>query len=153
MDSPWTATPEEVSRHFSIDPTVGLSSDQVRRHSERYGTNGARWPRITLHAILTDYPYSTKELPEEPGTPIWELILEQFKDQLVIILLASAVISFVLALLEAEKDASPFGAFVEPAVILLILIANAAVGVIQESNAEKAIDVCCVPPRYQGHDR
>ncbi|KAH9967826.1 Ca-transporting ATPase [Russula dissimulans] len=119
MDSPWTATTDDVLRHFDVDPSAGLSSDQVRRHSERYGTN---------------------ELPEEPGTPVWELILEQFKDQLVLILLASAVISFVLALLEHEEDASPFGAFVEPAVILLILIANAAVGVIQETNAEKAID-------------
>ncbi|SRR6266851_4764621 len=144
MDSPWTATPEVVSRHFSVDPSAGLSSDQVALHSERYGTNGARCGHVYL-VRPTDYHYPTKELPEEPGTPIWELILEQFKDQLVIILLASAVISFVLALFEDEEDASPFGAFVEPAVILLILIANAAVGVIQESNAEKAIDVRCVP--------
>ena len=53
-------------------------------------------------------------IAEEPPTPIWELILEQFKDQLVIILLASAGVSFVLALFEEEGG---WTAFVDPAVV------------------------------------
>lgn len=53
-------------------------------------------------------------LPEEPPTPMWELILEQFKDQLVLILLGSAAMSFVLALFEESDD---WTAFVDPAVV------------------------------------
>ncbi|EKM55663.1 uncharacterized protein PHACADRAFT_256444 [Phanerochaete carnosa HHB-10118-sp] len=119
LGEPWTKTPEEIFQHFSVDSTRGLTSDLAAKHAELYGKN---------------------ELPEDPPTPLWELILEQFKDQLVLILLASAVISFVLALLEDNSGASWWSAFVEPLVILLILVANAAVGVIQETSAEKAID-------------
>ncbi|KAF9315633.1 hypothetical protein BG003_002853 [Podila horticola] len=116
MNDSFTRSPKVILDHFKVDPIKGLSPAQVSAGLDKYGKN---------------------ELPEEEPTPLWEMILEQFKDQLVIILLVAAAVSFVLAILEEDNSGT---AFVEPIVILLILIANAAVGVIQESNAEKAIE-------------
>ncbi|KAL7749773.1 hypothetical protein RI367_004649 [Sorochytrium milnesiophthora] len=127
MEDAFVRPAEAVTAHFKVKPDRGLSSAQVHENLHKHGKN---------------------ELPEDPPTPLWKLILEQFQDQLVIILLIAALVSFVLAVLELEEspisgDASDGGvitAFVEPIVILLILIANATVGVIQESNAEQAIE-------------
>ncbi|KAG9323231.1 hypothetical protein KVV02_007963 [Mortierella alpina] len=116
MEEAFTRTSSVILDHFKVDMDKGLTASQVKSGLERHGKN---------------------ELPEEDPTPLWELILEQFKDQLVIILLAAAAISLLLAVLEEDDSGT---AFVEPIVILLILIANAAVGVIQETNAEKAIE-------------
>uniref|UniRef100_A0A8D2NCD7 P-type Ca(2+) transporter n=1 Tax=Zonotrichia albicollis TaxID=44394 RepID=A0A8D2NCD7_ZONAL len=77
-------------------------------------------------------------LPAEEGKSLWELVLEQFEDLLVRILLMAAFLSFILAWFEEGEETTT--AFVEPIVIIMILIANAVVGVWQERNAESAIE-------------
>ncbi|KAG1341808.1 Calcium-transporting ATPase [Cocos nucifera] len=76
-------------------------------------------------------------VPSRQGTPLWKLILKQFDDLLVKILIAAAIISFFLALVNGETGLT---AFLEPSVIFMILAANATVGVITETNAEKALE-------------
>ncbi|KAK8089793.1 calcium-translocating P-type ATPase [Apiospora hydei] len=93
MDDAFAKTTEGVLAHFKVDAAKGLTDEQVIDQRTKHGKNS---------------------IAEEPPTPLWELILEQFKDQLVLILLGSAA-------------------------ILTILILNAVVGVSQESSAEKAI--------------
>ncbi|KAM9176982.1 sarcoplasmic/endoplasmic reticulum calcium ATPase 3 isoform 2-T2 [Mergus octosetaceus] len=107
----------DVLRRFGVAESCGLSPEQVRRSREKYGPN---------------------ELPAEEGKSLWELVLEQFEDLLVRILLMAAFLSFILAWFEEGEESMT--AFVEPIVIIMILIANAVVGVWQERNAESAIE-------------
>ncbi|XP_060794753.1 ATPase sarcoplasmic/endoplasmic reticulum Ca2+ transporting 1, like isoform X2 [Neoarius graeffei] len=116
MEDAHTKSPVEVIAFFGVSET-GLTPDQVKRNLAKYGPN---------------------ELPAEEGKSLWELVIEQFEDLLVRILLLAACISFVLAWFEEGEETVT--AFVEPFVILLILIANAVVGVWQERNAESAIE-------------
>jgi len=109
--------PKALLAKLGVDGERGLSADQVTKNRALYGRN---------------------EFPAEAGTPLWLLVLKQFQDTLVIILILAAVISFVLAFFEKEEEA--ITAFVEPLVIVLILIANATVGVLQESSAEAAVE-------------
>ncbi|KAJ0121571.1 hypothetical protein J7T55_008735 [Diaporthe amygdali] len=115
MENAFAKPIDQVLSTLEVQASTGLTDAQVKKLTEKHGKNA---------------------IAEEPPTPLWELILEQFKDQLVLILLGSAAVSFVLALFEDEGG---WSAFVDPAVILTILILNAVVGVSQESSAEKAI--------------
>ncbi|XP_053563479.1 sarcoplasmic/endoplasmic reticulum calcium ATPase 3 [Bombina bombina] len=117
MDSAHAKTVSEVLRHFEVNESCGLSAEQVRRNREKYGPN---------------------ELPAEEGKSLWELVVEQFEDLLVRILLLAAFVSFILAWFEEGEETTT--AFVEPIVIIMILILNAFVGVWQERNAESAIE-------------
>ncbi|CAJ1409713.1 unnamed protein product, partial [Effrenium voratum] len=69
-----------------------------------------------------------------------ELIIEQFEDVLVRILLASAMISFLLAFFDEKSAEEGLKAYVEPFVILTILVLNAIIAIWQDSKAEKALD-------------
>jgi len=118
MDSPELEPADVVLAHFSVDPKKGLSSEQVEGQQKKYGYN---------------------ELEQEEPTSLFQLVLQQFDDLLVKILLVSAVFSFVIAFFQGGSEEG-MGAFVEPFVILLILIINAIVGVWQEHNAESALE-------------
>lgn len=65
-------------------------------------------------------------------------MVRQFEDLLVLILLGSAAISLLLGFL--ERRGSLLQILVEPGVILAILVANATVGVWQESSAAASIE-------------
>lgn len=70
-------TIDEAVKHFNTNLAKGLSAKEVEDRLKKHGQN---------------------ELDEEPEKSLWERIVEQFEDILVRILLASATISFVIAI-------------------------------------------------------
>mmetsp|Transcript_17711 Transcript_17711/g.38770 ORF Transcript_17711/g.38770 Transcript_17711/m.38770 type:complete len:1054 (-) Transcript_17711:706-3867(-) len=121
MEAPWTQEISACEKALDTNLDKGLTDKKVEKKLEEFGYN---------------------ELEKEEGRSFWELVLEQFEDPLVKILLFAAVISAVIAVNEAYDvgHALTVDKFVEPLVILLILILNAIVGVYQESNAEKSLE-------------
>ncbi|KAB5540768.1 hypothetical protein DKX38_013742 [Salix brachista] len=116
----WAKEVKECEEKYGVNREFGLSSADVEKRLKIHGYN---------------------ELEKHEGVSIFKLILDQFNDTLVRILLAAAIISFVLAWYDGEEGGEmEITAFVEPLVIFLILIVNAIVGIWQESNAEKALE-------------
>lgn len=105
----------ETVEKMSTDVEQGLSSEQVDKRRETWGRN---------------------ELVEGPRKSKWSMLLDQFDDRLVQILVAVAVASAGLGMMENDD---PTG-WVDPVVICLILVLNAAVGVWQEASADDSLD-------------
>lgn len=78
---PWTVSASAALAHLGVDESTGLSTEEATAKLERDGPN---------------------ELDKEPGKPLWKLVLEQFDDMLVKVLLAAAFISFLLAFFDAS---------------------------------------------------
>ena len=102
---------EEVLAQFSSSPD-GLSEQEAQARLERDGKN---------------------KLAAPPGKSLLRRFFEQLTDPMIIILLAAAAISGVLAVVEGES-------FADVIIILAVVLINAVLGVYQESKAEKAIE-------------
>ena len=105
---------EELLRQLNTDPETGLTSAQVAELLGKHGQNRLR---------------------EKKKKTTLQRFIDQFKDVMILILIAAAIVSFVVVVM--EKD---WGELFEPALILLIVILNAIMGVYQEGKAEKALD-------------
>lgn len=103
-----------VVQALSSDVSQGLQEQQIPERRDRYGENRLR---------------------EKKEKTILQRFLSQFKDVMILILMAAAAVSFVIAFVERDP-----GELFEPVLILLIVVLNAVIGVLQESRAEKALD-------------
>ncbi len=97
---------DEAAQALGTDASKGLSPEEAAKRLEEHGSN---------------------ELAERPRPGFWELLLGQFNNFVVIILLVAAVISLLL------------GEYIEASAILAIVVLNSILGVVQESKAEEAL--------------
>ena len=104
-------TKEEVLSATSTDVN-GLNSDEA---SKRLAENGKN------------------KLKEAEKDPIWKRFLMELADPMIIILIVAATFSAITAIYAHESFADVF-------IILFVVIINAALGVYQQSKAEKAIE-------------
>ena len=107
-------TKDAVLEELSSNTESGLTAGQVSEELAKHGYN---------------------KLREKKKKTNLQRFFDQFKDVMILILIAAAVISFVIACVGNDPME-----FFEPVLILLIVVLNAVMGMLQESKAEKALD-------------
>lgn len=105
---------KEVVSALSTNQSSGLTAKEAAARLEKYGAN---------------------KLREKKKKTNFQRFIDQFKDAMILILIAAAIVSFVVICIEKN-----WAELFEPALILLIVILNAVMGVYQEGKAEKALD-------------
>src|SRR5574338_1070747 len=98
---------KDVIQTVGSDSAAGLTADEVQRRLQEHGPN---------------------ELTERAAKSPWAILWEQFTGIMVIMLIASAVISIIL------------GEYTDALVIMIIVVLNAVLGFTQEYKAEKAME-------------
>lgn len=103
----------ESLRRLEVEPAEGLSSQEVARRRAEFGPN---------------------ELQEADGVHPWRLLLHQFTEPLVLVLIAAALLSGLVWTFDGHEPL-PY----ETIVILSIVLLNAGLGFFQEYQAEQSV--------------
>jgi len=103
---------QSVLDEQQVQPDKGLSKDQIRNRHESCGKNVLRTPK---------------------KNGLIQRIFHQLKDVSIIVLLIAVALSFLLAFRHGEG-------FIEPFVILSVVILNLVLAITQEGKAEKALE-------------
>jgi Ca2+-transporting ATPase len=106
VEHPHAASAEAVLQAVGSDAARGMTGSQVAEGRDRFGFN---------------------ELAETPPTPIWKKLLAQFKELVIWILIAAAVVAGVA------------GEWADTLAILAIVVMNGIIGFLQEEKAERAL--------------
>ncbi|MFW9260961.1 magnesium-transporting ATPase [Nostoc sp. KVJ20] len=98
----------------------GLTPQEIQQRLQKYGPN---------------------ELEETAGRSTWEILLDQFKNIMLLMLIGVALISGILDLIALQSGSLKPGEvpFKDTIAILAIVILNGILGYVQESRAEKAL--------------
>ena len=111
--SPALQTADEALSAAGVDPGTGLSSVEAASRLVSHGPN---------------------ELRSQPREAAWRRFLKQFADPLVYLLFGAMVISLAAWFLEGAS-----GLPIDVVVLLLIVLANAVIGFVQENRAADAV--------------
>lgn len=98
----------QVAKELDVDIEHGLDDYEAKRRLERYGYN---------------------ELPIKKRKALWQIVLEQFKDIFVLLLMVACIIALFV-----EKS------IIDSVVILAIVIFNVIISVYQEYKAENILE-------------
>ncbi|MCH5252196.1 MAG: cation-translocating P-type ATPase [Lachnospiraceae bacterium] len=109
----YTLSIPQFIRETGCRTEQGLSEKEVIKRRRQYGLN---------------------ELEQKKGPGLAARFFGQFKDFMIITLLAAALISFLASCSRGHAD------FTDPCIILAIVILNAVIGVFQEQKAEHSLE-------------
>jgi len=97
---------QELAQQLNCDLQLGLDATVVKQHQQQYGAN---------------------RLEESKQRPLWRMLIDQFRDFMIVVLLTAALISGLI------------GDAIDTIAILVIVMLNAIIGAVQEYRAERAM--------------